>query len=742
MDNPKYNWTFASVGGAVRVKISSGEDIAHLGELDRKMWTVLSCPVTGLEFDDKTLKIIDRDADGKIRVDEVIATAQWITRILKNPDDLLKGASELPLEGFNTADPEGETLQKSAKQILANLGLEKDAISLEDTADNARIFAGTPFNGDGIITAFSSEKLAELIGKIASVTGGATDRSGEVGITADQIEAFYTACADYAAWKESLTKEALPYGDNTADALAAVEAVAAKVADYFVRCKLISFDADASGAVDVDIEKIRAIAAEDMSAKADDIALYPIARPDAKGVLPLGEGVNPAWQAAIAKVKALVFPKKNSVTEAEWNAALASFGPYKEWVAAKKGAEVEALGLDDVKAILKANKKAALLELIEKDKALEAEAVSIETVDKVLHLLRDFYTFLNNYVVLADFYDLDKKAIFQAGRLYIDQRSTDLCIKVAGPSPEISSLSGMYILYCACTSEKLGKSFNIAAVLTDGDVDGLREGKNAVFYDREGNDYTAKVTAIVDNPISVRQAFWSPYKKVARMINDRIDKKAAEKNEKSMSGLTNATNNATAVKLEGEGKDAAKAISSSFDIAKFAGIFAAIGMAVGFIGQFVVALVKGVASVKVWVLLLIILGIILLISGPSMFIAWRKLRKRDLGPVLNANGWAVNAKSLVRPKFGKTLTSLVKYPAMKDVDPETAKKVRRRRFWTWLIVILILAGGAFCGWKLYEKKQAAKAAAAEAAAVEAEAEAPAEAEAEVALEEAAEPAAE
>ena len=729
MDTPKYNWTFASVGGAVRVKISSGEDIAHLGELDRKMWTVLSCPVTGLEFDEKTLKIIDRDADGKIRVDEVIATAQWITRILKNPDDLLKGASELPLDGFNTEDAEGATLQKSAKQILKNLGLKKDAISLEDTADNAKIFAGTPFNGDGIITAFSSEKQAELIGKIAAVTGGATDRSGETGVTADQIEAFYAACADYAAWKDSLTKEALPYGDNTADALAAVEAVAAKVADFFVRCKLISFDADASGAVDVDVEKIKAISAEDLSAKCEDIALYPIARPDAKGVLPLVEGVNPAWQAAMAKVKALVFPKKNSVTEAEWNAALASFGAYKEWAAAKKGAEVEALGLDDVKAILKADEKAALLQLIEKDKALEAEAVSIETVDKVLHLLRDFYTFLNNYVVLADFYDVDKLAIFQAGRLYIDQRSTDLCLKVAGPSPEISSLSGMYILYCACTSEKLGKSFNIAAVLTDGDVDGLREGKNAVFYDRAGNDYTAKVTAIVDNPISVRQAFWSPYKKVARMINDRIDKKAAEKNEKSMANLTTATNNTA------DGKAPGEAIKSSFDIAKFAGIFAAVGMGLGMLGTMLVSLGKGIAATKWWVVLLIILGLMLVISGPAMFIAWRKLRKRDLGPVLNANGWAVNAKSLVRPKFGKTLTSLVKYPAMKDVDPETAKKVRRRRFWTWVIVILILAGGAFCGWKLYEKKQAAKAAAAEAAAVEAEAEAPAEAEAEVAAEE-------
>ena len=732
MDTPKYNWTFASVGGAVRVKISSGEDIAHLGELDRKMWTVLSCPVTGLEFDEKTLKIIDRDADGKIRVDEVIATAQWITRILKNPDDLLKGASELPLDGFNAEDAEGATLKKSAKQILKNLGLKKDSISLEDTADNAKIFAGTPFNGDGIITAFSSEKLAELIGKIAAVTGGATDRSGETGVTADQIEAFYAACADYAAWKEALTKEALPYGDNTADALAAVEAVATKVADFFVRCKLISFDADASGAVDVDVEKIKAISAEDLSAKCEDIALYPIARPDAKGVLPLVEGVNPAWQAAMAKVKALVFPKKNSVTEAEWNAALASFGAYKEWVAAKKGAEVEALGLDDVKAILKADEKAALLQLIEKDKALEAEAVSIETVDKVLHLLRDFYTFLNNYVVLADFYDVNKLAIFQAGRLYIDQRSTDLCLKVAGPSPEISSLSGMYILYCACTSEKLGKSFNIAAVLTDGDVDGLREGKNAVFYDRAGNDYTAKVTAIVDNPISVRQAFWSPYKKVARMINDRIDKKAAEKNEKSMANLTTATNNTA------DGKAPGEAIKSSFDIAKFAGIFAAVGMGLGMLGTMLVSLGKGIKETQWWVVLLIILGLMLVISGPAMFIAWRKLRKRDLGPVLNANGWAVNAKSLVRPKFGKTLTSLVKYPAMKDVDPETAKKVRRRRFWTWVIVILILAGGAFCGWKLYEKKQAAKAAAAEAAAVEAEAEAPAEAEVEVAVEEAAE----
>ena len=688
-----YPWAFASVGGTVRVKIRNGEDIRHLGELDRKMWTVLSCPVTNLEFDEKCLKYIDVDGDGKIRVDEVIATANWLTGILKNPDILLEEKDALQLDEFNTEDPVGARLQASARQILNNLGLKKDSIALEDTADNVKIFADTQFNGDGIITPASAadEPTAKLIETIASLTS-AMDRSGVPGITTEQIDAFYAACADYSDWQKACTKEVLPFGEKTADALAAVQALEEKMADYFMRCKLISFDAATAPAVDVSVEKIAAIEGS-LASATEEIALQPLAKPVVDGVLAL-EAVNPAWRAAVDAMVELTGWKKDRITEGEWADVCAQFAPYTAWRGAKKGAEVESLGIDTVKAILKEDKKAALLELIEKDKAEEANALSIEEVDKVLRLQKHFYRFLNNYVVLADFYNKDKKAIFQAGRLYIDQRSTDLCVKVAGPSPEISSLSGMYILYCSCTSEKLGKSFNIAAVLTDGDVDGLREGKNAVFYDRDGNDYTAKVIAIVDNPISVRQAFWSPYKKVARMINDKIDKNAAEKNEKSMSGLMEKADTATSAKPEGDGKEAAKAVSSSFDIAKFAGIFAAIGMAIGFIGQFLVAVINGAASLKFWQLLLVIVGILLLISGPSMFIAWRKLRKRDLGPVLNANGWAINAKSLVSVKFGKTLTSLAEFPKLTAVDPAA----RKRAFWRWfwgIVICLLVAGGVY-----------------------------------------------
>ena len=677
-------WKFASVGGTVRVNIQSGADIAHLGELDRKLWTVLSCPTQGLEFDEKTLKLIDVDADGRIRVDEVIKTAQWVTRILKDPDILLKEPTELALDQFNTQDADGARLQASAKQILKNLGLEKDAIGLEDTADNVKIFADTQFNGDGIITPASAddEALKTLIGTIATVASS-VDRSGAAGVTADQIEAFYAACADFVAWKEAGTKDVFPYGDATADALAAVEAVKAKVADYFMRCRLVGFDAAIAGAVDVSVDKIAAIDGN-LADAAGEIGLQPLAKPNAEGTLNLKEGLNPAWKGAIDAMAALVAPKKKALTEADWNDILASFSPYTAWLGAKKGAEVEGLGLDAVKAILKEDKKAALLELVEKDKAEEANALSIEEVDKLLRIAHNFYRFLNNYVVLADFYDKDKLAVFQAGRLYIDQRSTDLCVKVAGPAAEISSLSGMYILYCACKSEKLGKAFNIAAVLTDGDVDGLRAGKNAVFYDREGNDYTATVTAIVENPISIRQAFWSPYKKVARMINDRIDKKAAEKNEKSMAGLTTATNAAA------DGK----APAQPFDIGKYAGIFAAVGMALGLIGAALAGVIAALKGITWWQVLLIIAVVMLIISGPSMFIAWRKLRKRDLGPILNANGWAINAQSLVNTKFGKTLTSLAQFPKLTAVDPEARKKQARRRFWCWFCSIVIVAAVA------------------------------------------------
>ena len=688
--NAGYDWSYCSFGGVVRVNVRNGEDIAHLPELDKKLWTVLSLPTEGLEFPSETLKMIDTDSDGKIRVDEIIAASKWLCTVLKDKDLLIKAPDTLKLSDINTDSPEGAALEKSARQILSNLKLEKDEISVADTSDSVAIFADTKFNGDGVITPGSTEDahLKEVIELIAEKIGSATDRSGVQGITAEQIEAFYGALADYAAWQDAAGADIRPFGDNTQAVLDAVEALKDKVADFFMRCKLIAFTEAAALAVDVSADKISAISDHDLSGEAEAIASYPLARPSKDGILRF-DGINPAWKGRVDAMKALAgMEDKEGIDEAAWNELVAKFAPYTAWKDSKKGDAVESLGLEKVKELIAAADKDALLKLVEADKALEAEANSIDEVNKLTHLVRDFYKLLKNYVILSDFYspDQNQMSVFEAGRLYIDQRCCRLCVRVAdmGKHADMAGLSGMFLLYCACTSKTTGKSMNIVAVMTDGSTRNLRPGTNGVFYDRDGVDYDATIIRIVENPISIKQAFWAPYVKFWNWITGLVNKSAADKDAKSMENLQASASAAPA--------DAA-AKKQPFDIGKFAGIFAAVGMAIGLLGAAIAGIVAGLAKLPWWGLLLVIVGIMLLISGPSCFIAWGKLRRRNLGPVLNANGWAINSSIIVNIPFGRTLTSIAKYPKLKLDDPYKPKAPLWWRILRWVLLAAVIA---FC----------------------------------------------
>ncbi len=88
-----------------------------------------------------------------------------------------------------------------------------------------------------------------------------------------------------------------------------------------------------------------------------------------------------------------------------------------------------------------------------------------------------------------------------------------------------------------------------------------------------------------------------------------------------------------------------------------------------------------------------LVGIILCISGPSCFIAWSKLRKRNIGPVLNANGWAINSLVLVNILFGATLTNVAKYPLVTGQDPFRIVVPLWKRILSGTILALIVAFG-------------------------------------------------
>lgn len=92
-----HKWRFFRSGGFDQVRLETGADVKALNQLDPKLWATLSCPTSGLEFDDRTLRLIDHDGDGRIRVPEIIGAVEWTASVLKNPEDILKGAEALPL---------------------------------------------------------------------------------------------------------------------------------------------------------------------------------------------------------------------------------------------------------------------------------------------------------------------------------------------------------------------------------------------------------------------------------------------------------------------------------------------------------------------------------------------------------------------------------------------------------------------------------------------------------------------
>ena len=711
-----HTWTFFRTGGLDQVALTTGADLLALDQLDQKLWVALACPVKGLELDEKTLALIDADGDGRIRVPELLAAIKWASLHLKDAGDLLKEKDALPLSAFNDATPEGKALLASAKQILANLGRPSDTIALADASDTAKIFTGTKFNGDGIITATSTADaaVAQLIADIIATKGAVADRSGAPGIAQAHIDAFFADCTAFAAWSAAGTAAAVtPFGAGTVATVAAVRAIRAKADDYFSRCRLAAFDPRATAALNRAETEFAALAAKDMAANLSEIAHFPLARIEAGRALPLTDGVNPAWSAALAHFHATAVtpafgPGKTSLTAAEWESLNAKLAAHEAWAAAKAGAGVEPLGLPRLTAILAGQGQAALTALVAQDAALAPAAAAISNLEKLLRYARDLRGLLHNFVNFADFYSRDRWAAFQAGTLYLDSRSCELCIKVDGPHP-LAAMSKTYIAYVNCTRPG-SPAMTVACCFSQGDSDYLFAGRHGVFYDRKGRDWDAVITSIVDNPISLRQAFWSPYKKFVRMIDEMAAKRAAAADAASNDRLGKVADKAVTAAADAA---AAKAVQASAPVPPpppkklDVGVVAALGVAVGAVGGALATVGAKLSEMHWWQLPLIVIGVMLAISLPAVIIAFLKLRQRTLGPILDANGWAVNGRVKINIPFGTALTDVAKLPSgsissLEDPyeDKEAAKQKRRA---TALLVLLLLA--AATAWILWNHRQ-------------------------------------
>ena len=607
-----HSFKFFRAGGFDQVRIDTAADLLALKELDQKLWVALSCPVKGIEFDTRTLALIDTDNDGHLRAPELLAAIDWAAARLNDPGVLAQQLDGVPLSAIKDDDT-------TAQLLAAARGLLQD--------------------GQALISVYA----------------------------ASAAEAEYSARA-LAAW-EAAGSAAKPLGDATEVACAAVAAVKEKLDDFFVRCRLASFDARAGEAMNASDDALKSLGSAALSAQHADIAALPLARVGAGATAPLGagidSGINPAWAARVAAFReAAVVPllgAREGLSESDWLALQDQLAPFVAWQAAKPV-------------------------------GLPAEAEGVRDLERLARYVRDLLPLANNFVAFRDFYTHQGKATFQIGTLYLDGRSAELCVAVSDPAKHaaLAGLSRICLVYCDCVRN--GEKLTIAAAFTAGDSDQLMVGRNGVFYDRQGRDWNATITKLVEHPISLRQAFWSPYKRLMRMVGEQLQKIAANKAAAVEGKLAEAAVG-VGKKVDAPPAAAKPAAQQAFDVGKFAGIFAAIGLAVGAIGTALAAVLTGLLALKWWQIPLAIGGLMLLISAPAMVLAWFKLRSRNLGPILDANGWAVNARARINIPFGTSLTQLAQLPqgAERALTDPYAEKERPWKVYLAIGVVLFVA---------------------------------------------------
>lgn len=682
-----HTWKFFRAGGFDQVQLDSGADLLALKELDQKLWVALGCPTRGIEFDSKTLDLIDGDGDGHVRASDVLAAIEWAGRLLKNADLLVNEADSLTLDAIDDSSEEGRQVLASARHIVKSLGKpDETAISLSDLADIEKFVAGLEFNGDGVICAVQVEDagLRAVIEDMIKCCGAAADLSGGAGINREIADRFFAESAVFSAWQTQGESDAsiLLLGEKTMSAAEAFQAVREKISDYFTRCRLAAFDPRAAIPLSRSIEDYHRLAAQNLSAQSQEVANFPLATVEPDKALPLRTGINPAWQDRLDSLRELVVApllgNRESLSAADWDELCASFAAFEAWQAGKPSSRVEQLGIARIREILGGSYQSELDGLMAQDKAVEAEVKATRLVEKLLRYNRDLFRLVNNFVSFRNFYTGRDKAIFQVGTLYLDGRSCELCVRVDDIARHagLAGMSGICLAYCDCVRNRGAEKMSIAAAFTAGDSDYLMAGRNGIFYDRKGQDWDASVVRIVEHPISIRQAFWSPYRKLARVIAEQLEKLAASRispvDDKLLKAAIESSKQATP--------------RPAFDVGKFAGIFAAIGLAIGAIGGILASIVSGVLGLKFWQIPLALAGLLLLISGPSMAMAWFKLKRRNLAPILDANGWAINARVRINIPFGTSLTGLAELPegANRSLNDPFAEK---RLIWPYYLAI-------------------------------------------------------
>jgi len=427
----------------------------------------------------------------------------------------------------------------------------------------------------------------------------------------------------------------------------------------------------------------------------DYLNRLPLARPSPDATLSLSEDdINPAYREWIAGLKERVLEPvlgqaPPMLSEADWRKVQRVLSPYGAYLQDKKGAEVEGLPEEKLLRYRDGPFEAEVLRLIGADKKVAATLQGVREVERLLLYHQNLMRLANNFVSFPQLYSPEQRALFEMGSAVIDGRWFNFAVRVdeVAAHSTIAKLSRIFVLYLEVTLADTQDKFYVAVPATSGTKGNLSVGKRGVFFDIAGKEYDARVVQIIENPISLREALGSPFVRLWRFIMGKIEGLSGAAEQKLQKGVEKAAVAARQAAAEPAPQAAPIATAAPGGAA---GLMVGVSVAIAALGSAFAFIVKTFAELGVWGLSLGALGALLAVMVPLIIAAVTKLRRQDLSALLEACGWAINARMRFDRQQRKWFTARVPYPTGAQGTPG-------RQHWIRIILLVALLGALLYG---------------------------------------------
>ncbi|MDB4930168.1 MAG: uncharacterized protein JWM10_2652 [Myxococcaceae bacterium] len=673
---------FRNFGGIHQFMVSDEADLARIDEIDPARWAATSAPLHDLHCDPGFLRYVDHKATGRVRVAQIIEARDWLFARLAQKEVVRKGVESIAIAAVDEKGEAGAALRAAADRVNREQKVgDAKSITLDDVRAYKGAYQKLLANGDGVIPAdvIPEEVVKAFITDVIEVVGSTPDRGGSPGIDADRLKLFMTQGQAWVDWRAKAAAER-PWGDDTDAALALVRELDPKIEAYFLQCELLRQEAPTADSLRLAPEDLRALRAKAFEDLERHVKGSPLAAPSADGTLPLAGTVNVLYRDRFEALRDTVIRRvlgagAGSITRAEWLKVKATFDGYVAWEKGKPAEPFDKLGDEKMKAHLAGGMDKRVEEYIALDLAAAKEIGQIDDLEKVLLYVRWLIELVNNFVNFSAVYLPKKTALVEAGSLVIDGRRLDFCLKVANRAAHksVATLSNIYLVYVEVLEKEGGEVvYQLVAPVTGGEAGRLRVGKRGIFIDLDDKEFDAIVTEIVDNPISVKQAAFAPFRRAAAMISSKVEEYVANA-QASQEATMNARAQASVAATQAQVEAGVTQVGTGVEVARGTAPVPAApatpppteptrpeaeplnpnslilggGMALAGLGAVLAGIFGVISSVKGW---LAIIGVVLVVMGISALLGWMKLRRRDMALLFEASGWAVNVHmTITRP---------------------------------------------------------------------------------------------